>query len=245
MVKLDSNLVDSLTEEQVSELRKRINPYGRTIEGSDKYTCASVVNLSEQYMQKLLMTSLIGFLFRQCDEYKLDDGEPPIHMDDFNKFMKVYNEAVEAAINSRVWLQQFNIKKEDKADTELSISEKAQCLEHQRIVERGDGFKRRLIIRQFLGDLFQFNPDNHVRSAYSDNPLDPERVQPAHVERKIVKKIVGKSGNVMEIQKNTQTADVPDIKSDEKKKRSESEFVKHIPPADTFHRWKYYLESNY
>jgi hypothetical protein len=237
MVKLDSNLVDNLTEDQVSELRKKLNPYGRTVEGSGKYTCASVVNLSEQYMQKLLMTSLIGFLFRQCDEYELDDGEPPIHMDDFDKFMTEYNKAIGNALESRNWLEEVSIDENDMA-------EKAKRLEHTRTVERGEGFKRRLIVRQFLDGLFQFNPDKHVRSAYSDNPLDPERVEPKQIKRKNIKKIIGKSGNVIEVE-NKNTTDTESKLSDKDKERSESEFVKHIPPADVFHRWKYYLDSNY
>lgn len=233
LVKLDSNLVDDLTEEQVSELRKKLNPYGRTVEGSGKFTCASVVNLSEQYMKRILMTSLIGFLFRQCDEYLLDDGEPPVHMDNYDKFMEAYNDAVASAIKSRDWLESFNA--EGKDESKLDIKERAVYLENKRAVERGEGFKRRLIVRQFLDGLFQFNPDKHVRSAYSNNPLDPERVVPAQVKRKEkTKKIYGKSGAVLEVKK-----------VDNEEKRATSKFVKHIPPADVFHRWTYYLESNY
>lgn len=249
MVKLDSNLVDDLTEEQVSELRKKLNPYGRTIEGSGKFTCASIINLSEQYMKRFLMTSLIGFLFRQCDEYELDDGEPPIPMDNFERFMSAYNDAVSAAIKSKDWLESSAVETKDKSDDDLSPEYKAERLNHTRVVERGEGFKRRLIVRQFLDGLFQFNPDLHVRSAYSDNPLDPERVIPAQIKRKKeTKKIVGKSGSVIEIpvkHEDENKMDKNDEVADEEKKRSESDLVKHIPPSDVFHRWTYYLESNY
>ena len=220
MVRLDANLVDDLTVDQVTELRKRLNPYGRTIQGKGKFTCMSITNLSEQYMRKFLMTSLIGFLYRQCDEHELDDGEPTCPMDDFKSFTTRYNGALDDAKVSRKWLQKFNEQK--LSEEKLTFEQKANRLTHTKAVSRGEGFKRRLVVRQFLDGIFQFNPDKHVRSAYSDNPLDPERVKPAQV--------------------NTSTS------SDKKTNtttRANSKFVKHIPPADTFHRWKYYTDSNY
>lgn len=222
MVRVDNNLVDNLTDEQVTELRKMMNPYGRTIEGSGKFTCLSITNLSEQYMQKFLMTSLVGFLYRQCDEHMLSDGEPPTHMEDFKGFMKAYNSAVKDAVASKEWLADFEEQKLD--EKKLTFEQKADRLRHTRKVERGEGFKHRLIVRKFLDSLFNFNPDKHVRSAYSHNPLDPERVVPSRVKPK---KATSLTKNLVD------------------SKRSNSRLVQNIPPADTFHRWKYYTDSNY
>lgn len=241
LVRLDANMVDDLTDEQVTELRKKLNPYGRTIEGSGAYTCMSITNLSENYMKKFLMTSLIGFLYRQCDEYELDEGEPPCHLDDYETFMEAYETAISTAKESKKWLDGFwKIFHEDNLSEEtLTAEQKAERLTHQRVLERGDGFKKRLIVRQFLDSLFQFNPDIHVRSAYSNNPLDPERVKPTQVVNKIsTKTIIGKSGTKLKIKDSTEGETINE-------KRANSEFVKHIPPADVFHRWTYYTDSNY
>ena len=186
MVKVDANLVDSLTDEQVTALRKKINPYGRTIEGQGAYTCLSITNLSEQYMKKFLMTSLIGFLYRQCDEYELDDGEPTCPLDDFKTFMDAYNQALVDANASITWIAKFwsDFAHNKWTEDTLTMDQKADRLKHQKAVSRGEGFKKRLIVRQFIDNLFHFNPDKHVRSAYSHNPLDPERSeqhQIAHV----------------------------------------------------------------
>lgn len=224
MVRADSSLIDTLTDEQVTELRKKMNPYGRTIEGKDKLTCLSITNLSEQYMRKFLMTSLIGFLYRQCDEHELADGEPTSPLDDFNDFMEKFSLARDAALVSAEWLRVFAADHVGVEECALTLEEKADRLNHSRLVERGEGFKRRLVVRQFLDSLFQFNPDSHVRSAYSDNPLDPERVVPAQMARK------DEDGEALE-------------ESDAQ--RSVSKFVKHIPPADVFHRWTYYTDCNY
>jgi hypothetical protein len=262
MVKLDANLVDGLTEDQVTELRKKLNPYGSTINGKGSLTCMSVTNLSEQYMKRFLMTSLIGFLYRQCDEYELDDGEPPCHLDDYDAFMLSYTDAVESAKESRVWLDRFLtlIDVGEFTEETLSGEQKAERLIHRRIISRGEGFQKRLVVRQFLDGLFQFNPDKHARSAYSSNPLDPERVIPAQIRTKktnTFKKIsIGKSGSVLKIDNTNKMNAEPESEPEpelepesepelEPENRSNNTFVNHIPPADVFHRWTYYTDSNY
>jgi hypothetical protein len=235
LIKADADLVDNLTDEQVTELRKKFNPYGRTIEGQGKLSCISITNLSEQYMKKFLMTGLISFLYRQCDEHELDAGEPPTHMDDFDEFVSKYEEALTMGKASVQWMKKFNTDHKDVDEKDIPAEQKARRLDHKRIVDRAEGFKRRLVVRQFLDGLFQFNPDKHVRSAYANNPLDPERVTPAQVTRSDTKTLVGRNGKKMVIKRS----------KTETKKRANSEHVQHIPPADTFHRWNYYLDVNY
>ena len=169
MVRDDTGLIEKLTDEQVTMLRTKINPYGRTVEGSGKLTCMSVINMEEQYMRKFLMTSLIGFLYRKCDEHGLDDGEPPMYMDDYKTYLTKYNKAVESAKLSYIYLQSIEVK--DLTNPTI----KARHLQETRTMQRAENMKKRMIIRQFLDDNFTFNPDLHVRSAYSSNPLDTER----------------------------------------------------------------------
>lgn len=228
LVRVDTNLINNLTDEQVTSLRKKLNPYGRTIEGSGSFTCLSITNLSEQYMKKFLMTSLIGFLYRQCDEYELDDGEPPCYLDDYDTFMSMYTKALNAAAESKVWLANFNA--DGLEEDTLTMEQKADRLTHTRAVERGEGFMRRLVVRQFLDSQFQFNPDKHVRSAYSSNPLDTEREVPTQFKEADKKPVSVKSSK---------------SNSNKEVSRSDSKFVKHVPPADVFHRWAYYTDSNY
>lgn len=272
MVREDASLVDNLSEEQVSALRKKINVYGRTVEGSDKYTCLSITNLTEQYMKRFLMTSLIGFVYRRCDEYLLDDGEPPTHMDDFKKYSGVMHEAFEQGRVSMQWLNEnktkigeyndyqivheqelkktseelFELNKKNPLDQKTQeaknrikeqwISFRGLLMTHTKIVERAEGFKKRLIVRKFIDEMFQFNPDKHVRSAYSYNPLDPERKIPKQVKTKTKRFIKGKSGKTMELVSKAKEKASSDI---------ENKHTKHIPPFDTFFRWQYYMDTNY
>ncbi len=88
---------------------------------------------------------------------------------------------------------------------------------------------RRMVIRDFLDDLFTFNPDKHVRSAYSRNPSDPER-----------KKIKPKKGK-----KTQKTQKTKNLTREEKNLLEYGRVTGKIPPADLFHNFKYYMESNY
>lgn len=209
-IKEDAGLIDNLTDEQIIELRKRINPYGRTIEGQGNLTCLSITNLQEQYMKRFLMTGLISFLYRRCDEYELDDGEPVETMDDHKSFMVKYEKAIEEAKEATKYLETV-----DTESKNLDFKQEAEILKNKRLVERGLGFKKRLIVRQFLDEQFSFNPDKHVKTAYSDNPLDPERKKPAKLASK-------EDTNI-----------------------NKSHAANHIPSTDIFHRWNYFLDTNY
>lgn len=121
----DSSKVSELTEEQVIELRKKISPYGRTIDGEKNYACMSIVNVSQEYMKKYLTTSLIGFLFRGCDEYKVFDNEPVIHFDDMDDSDRkqlleiMYRDAVPARQElAKIMAMDSQIRKDEIAEYE-------------------------------------------------------------------------------------------------------------------------------
>lgn len=256
LIKTDANLIDNLTEEQVSSLRKKLNPYGRTIQGQNKLTCLSITNLGEKYMTKFLTTALIGFLYRRCDEWLLSPDEPPLHLDNYEEYMAKWEEQKKSADESNTWLDEHGDEKaaqeKYKDDSEGYMGYMAQLRKHRDIVERAIGFRKRIIARQFLDDVMQYNPDKHVRSAYTSNPLDPERVKPAQIkssdktetktdtkQKTKTKVIKGRNGKIMTIKVKSK------VSEEESKKRENSNFVKHIPPADMFHRFQYYLDSNY
>jgi hypothetical protein len=229
-IKNDSSLIDKLTDAEVTELRKKINPYGRTIEGSGKFTCLSITNLADQYMKRFHMTSLIGFLYRQCDEYLLDDGEPPVLMDNYEEYMAKYE-------------QLSKLVAAGENDTKGGGTRSAEALSHKKNVERFQNLKKRIIVRQFIDHLFQYNPDKHVRSAYSHNPLDPERETPDQVVRTDKKTIISRTGEKKVISATSGLAGSAGLA--EQNTRTNNVHVNHIPPADTFHRWSYYEDVNY
>ena len=86
----DPDKLDELSPDQLLEFNKHMNVYNNTIEstdGTERYTCLSYTNLREQYLQQYLTTSLIGYTFRSCDEYEVDelDLEVELNKDDFKR----------------------------------------------------------------------------------------------------------------------------------------------------------------
>jgi hypothetical protein len=65
----DPNKLENLTDEQILDLQKGINPYARTLEANHKYTCLSFTNLREKYMRRVQMVSIVSFLYRMLFEY--------------------------------------------------------------------------------------------------------------------------------------------------------------------------------
>ena len=127
----DSSKVSELTEEQVIELRKKISPYGRTIDGQKNFACMSLVNVSQEYMKKYLTTALVGFLFRGCDEYKVFDNEPVIHFDDMdNRDRKqlletMYRDAIPARQElAKMIVLDKEVRAREKAEYEKENAEK-------------------------------------------------------------------------------------------------------------------------
>jgi hypothetical protein len=68
--------VNTLTAEQITELRRYNNPYGpaNRVEDAEGYVCLSVTNLQEKYLERLYMVALTSFLYRVRQEYDLDDA---------------------------------------------------------------------------------------------------------------------------------------------------------------------------
>ena len=69
---LDSN---QITNEQIVELQKRMNPYiglsGLTDPNTKQVAVCSYTNLREDYLRRFTMTSLIGFVFQMLHEYEV------------------------------------------------------------------------------------------------------------------------------------------------------------------------------
>jgi len=147
---LDGDELQNLSEEKVLEMRKKLNPYGRTIEGSDKYLNFSITQIKHEYWKKLIISGFVGFLNRMNDEWKVPEGVPVTPVYDY-------------------------LEDNTKVDTPAAILEKG----YQRTIDDYEFNRRwmekRLVVKEFLEEMFQFNPEEHVRSAYRPCRGDPER----------------------------------------------------------------------
>lgn len=248
----DTNL--ELDETQLMEYKRKLNPYGRTIEGSDNYLTFSFTNLREEYLKKLLMTSFIGYLNRACDEWHVPDDLPVIPVYDY--------------VKEPSKLQEFH--KGWKMTPKLE----------KQIKENEEWMAKRVIVKEFLEEMFQYNPDMHVRSVYKPNPKDPERkliktpaanlaveklkskdalFKEKMLEHNRTLQLMNMSQSVIEF-KNAEEGDpkpysnpilnklvseknmVDDNMKDDDLPKSVYEM---IPPDDIFYKFRNYMEDNY
>jgi len=242
---LDEESLSKMNDEEILELRKQLNPYGRTIEGSDKVLTFSYTDLRHSYLKRMVVTTLIGFLNRMCDEWKVPAGIPVIPVYDY--------------LQNPSKLDDFEKTLQDPSILRKDLDENKELM------------KKRVIIKEFLEDMFQYNPDTHVRSAYKPNTHDPDRniinTPAGHLaiyqlrkkdsefnndwilyERTLTTK---KNAKSLKSEDSTETKDqtVSADQKDDLSKKIASKVKKYctemIPPDDIFHKYQYYYDSNY
>lgn len=153
-------LTKNFTEDELLEIQKRINPYksfavndqANLSENYKKILVCSYTNLREEYLKKMLMTSLIGFIFQIGNEYDIDNNI--LNMKD--KLSPIIDDL------------RSDLLDENKSPEELksSLMEKLDKLSENNF--HFPEKQARSIIKSFLGDLFQFDPNKHVRKANID-----------------------------------------------------------------------------
>ena len=82
---LDEKGVDNIPIKTVREMRRKINLYGRTIQGSDKVITFSHSNHTKEYYTSLVTTAMIGFLNRMCDEWEVPLGLRAVSTEEYRK----------------------------------------------------------------------------------------------------------------------------------------------------------------
>lgn len=269
----DQELAEVMTQDKILNIKKSMNPYGRTIEGSNAVLNFSITHIQQEYRDHMLMITMGAFLHRMCDEYGVPEGFP-IHTVyeclDNPSLLDPPPEVVKKNIPSI--MQEFAINKEN--------------------------FEKRKIIKAFLEEVLQFNPEEHVRSMYRPNRTDltrkpvttnaaklaiqnlkrtdkefknkEEEYEDQSKKFKIVKKklLNPKTGKTRIVEKKVPIEDDPEVVrrntkplKDVSTKRvveniNGKEVVhqdpnatfnarEYIPPADTMHRFKIYLKENY
>lgn len=138
-------------KEHLLELKKKLSPFGRTIEGKKRYLCASIVNVRDEYQTRFLLTGIIGYLRRALDEWRVPESVPAVPVYDYFKDPNI-------------------LTPPKMADGRPGDPAVAAAYNESR-----EFMKQRLVVAQFLEDTLLYNPDEHVRSAYQPNPKDPER----------------------------------------------------------------------
>jgi len=184
------NNADNLTEEQLTEIEKKLNPYGATIFGDEKYTCLSFTNLREQYLTKLLTTALVGFTYQMAKEHETDI-EPDLPESEFSVVTK-HPDANNEHLKNQVYEQKLNElnmqnpeedNKQKAEDYTNDFFKDKVTVDKQALDIAIEQEKKKLsneesvIITRFLNKLFKFDPNVHSSNSYKGPQNDPERVE--------------------------------------------------------------------
>jgi hypothetical protein len=146
---LTEEKINEMTEDELIEFRRKLNPYGRIIAGSDKKLVFSYTNLQEKYLEKLILTGVIAYLNRMVNEWHCPQDIPCIDVYEYTKDPTLIDSF------AKDW------KLTDKIREDIEENKKWMA--------------KRVIVKEFLEEMFQYNPDQHIRSAYRPQPKDLAR----------------------------------------------------------------------
>lgn len=152
--------IQELSDDELAALQKYASPYGNVVGAKKSYVNLSIVNMREAYLRRLLMTGLVGYLYRTLYEY-----EPEADIERLDRAFK---------------------RKMSKAKDMPEEQRKAFEEEHKKELARLRETSRR-IAKAFLDRNFNYNPDLHVRSAHkklSDEQKDTQGQSKAELIRK-------------------------------------------------------------
>lgn len=241
MKDLESNpeKINDMTNDQVLEVEKKLNPYGSVIYGPEKYTCLSFTNLREKYLTRLLMTSLIGFTYQMMDEYKIEDDDINIKLNKENYYdYKEHPDKDNKQLLDNFYNQHYyKLKTEILQKKEIEVNK--ENLDKQ--LSEDEEMELNINAKKLLDEQFKpvkyFNNEKYVQ--------EKERTiqEQSESEKKIIKKFLDKYFN-FDPKLHTKSAYVEND-DPERKNNPNNQFTEHIPPKDTYGRFQYYYDVNY
>lgn len=134
------DIIDTFDEETVDKARKSINPYAGVLPNANSDVSHAVIgftNFKDIYLRRLIVTSIIGYVYRCAFEAK-----PRAKIEEIEK------EYVEKMQKTQDEVEKRELQKKQADEIKLAC----------------DTYRR--IVTSFLDRIFRFNPDLHVRSAH-------------------------------------------------------------------------------
>ncbi len=237
MKELETNpdKINDVSDDQLIEIEKRLNPYGATIYGPEKYTCISFTNLREKYMTKLLTTGLIGFTYQMNKEYTIEDVDlkTKINKKDFIKEI-VHPDANNKQILDNLYNVNYaNLKEKllkDKnidrpldillsEDEEMDLTNKAKLL-----VEKELAPKKELDNEAFI---------KHKEELINEQSKD---------EQEVIERFLNK---LFKYDPELHSKPSVNLNHSDSERTEQNEFTQVQPPNDTYGRFQYYYDVNY
>lgn len=228
--------LDELSLDELVEMQKQLDPLGHTsYSGDKKYMNISIINFREEYLKKMLGTSLIGFIYRQLEEYDpLKDADIKRTLEkDRKNLLDVYHNDVTDTVNTTVPVNDAECAQSDVELplTRQSVRDASELPDNDddntpspyvddigmtAEEQRAKSAEIRGYVKSFLDQIFEFDPDRHVRGA-----IDAVDKTKEGWSQKLREQLLTKLGE------ETNAAVIVE------------------PPADMFHNWGRYADNHY
>lgn len=248
-LEVNPDKINELTDDQALEIDKYLNPYGATIYGDEKYTCVSFTNLREKYMQRLLTTGLVGFLYQMNREYEIDDDDltsMPNKEDYYEytenpdkkdpKFLKIFEENLYKELKLKYVNDNYK-NSEEESKEELTFDNISNYeLSEEEELELGKRVNSEIDER--LKPVKFFNNEKFLAKKYELINEQSEQ------ERQIINRFLNKLFKY-DPKDHTTSSYNEDNNDPERTKPENNKFTEIIPPNDTYGRFQYYYDVNY
>jgi hypothetical protein len=215
--------LDGLNDEEIFEMLKKANPYSANIPNttgkSERNASFSYTNMRMDFMKELVTTGMIGYLFQRCMIYEVPEEVRPISIAEYLK-------GGDAVCQPPSFV------------TDNVLKEKYRMMH--------ETMKERVIVYKFLKDVFQYNPDKHVRSSWYPVKDDENREL---IGTNAARVALATKNTVRKINKdqdhNPEMSDLPDAAKTAELGQTDNPVYEVIPPADHYEAFKNYFEDNY
>lgn len=179
----DSIDFDNMTEEEMQNMLNAIRAKQRTHLNKDdnRLLTFSVVNSSDDFFKMMNITTTIGYLYQQNDEWLYPTNIPLVSTETLKKDPSLL-------------------------DTPSHITVRQVMEDYE--TRRATQYKREIVL-EFLDSIFQFNPKSHLRSAAAKtvDPAVVSRAADSARKREVTLVVSKKDGSVHEIPHRNEVVD--------------------------------------
>ncbi len=172
-------IINKLSDEDLIQLRYLSNPYRLPLyKSTAKFLEFSIINTQRDYITNLIMTSMVGFIYKMATEYKhFDKNKIDLPSENTGQFASVLNENLKA----------FNLKKLENYYKDIYIKtenlvDKARYLRAQTVVlKKQYDSETNTQKREELNNKIESH-EKYVRSFCQENKIVYEAVFPTEVQ---------------------------------------------------------------
>lgn len=243
---LESNpdAINKMSAEEISEIEKKLNPYGTTIYGDEKYTCLSFTNLREKYMTKLLTTGLVGFTYQMCKEHSVDEEDMNVKLN-VNDYLTIreHPDKHNSDITSKVFNQAYNdyILKDKKEKEGKKVEENEENKESE------EEWDLEAKATQYANDYVQkcFKDVEYIDLDRMENDKLKLCSEQTEEEKKVITRFLNK---LFKFDPNTHAVNSFSKsmqETDPERVFSRNEDIYNNVPNDTYNRFQMYYDVNY